>query len=327
MPALMADGHKVHGLDSALFAGSVLSQPGAAIPSRRIDIRDAAREDLQGFEALVHLAALSNDPLGDLDPDLTFDINYRAAVRLAALAKSSGVRRFIFASSCSNYGAGDGRWQDEESSLAPLTPYAESKVAAEIEIARLAGPDFSPTIMRNATVFGMSPAMRFDLVLNNLVAWACSTKKVYLKSDGTAWRPLVHVSDVARATVALLNAPREQVHNRIYNIGSDGENHRVRDLADMVASVVPGSAIDMASGACADVRCYRVSCARFAQDFPGHQPRHSAAEGVREVFAALDQFAIRPEEFEGPRFQRLAHLKSLLSSGEVDQSLRRTASC
>src|SRR3972149_480742 len=241
VPMLLAEGHSVVGLDCDLYEECTFGEGIAAIPSIRKDIRDVSACDLEGFDAVIHLAGLSNDPLGDLNPELTYEINHAASVRLARLSKDAGIRRFIFSSSCSNYGAGGEKFLNEDSDFNPVTPYGISKVLVERDVAKLAGSNFSPTFLRNATAYGVSPRLRFDLVLNNLVAWAYAKGRVHIKSDGTPWRPIVHIEDIARAFLAVLIAPREVIHNQALNVGQTEENYRIRDLAEIVQEVVPGS--------------------------------------------------------------------------------------
>ena len=257
-PVLQAAGHEVVGLDSDLFAGCEFGQAAPPIPEIGKDLRDLTREDLHGFDAVLHFAALSNDPLGDLDPRLTYDINHKASVRLAELAKAAGVSRFVFSSSCSTYGAAGDEFHDESSALNPLTPYGETKVSVEHNIAALADEHFSPSYMRNATAYGVSPRLRLDIVLNDLVASAFTTGRVYIKSDGTPWRPIVHIRDIISAALAVLEAARETVHNQIFNVGRTEENFRIRELAAIVAETVPGSRVEYAPGGGPDLRCYRV---------------------------------------------------------------------
>jgi len=324
VPMLIAAGHDVVGLDSNLYKHATFGDADGTqnIQALEKDIRDVGASDLEGFEAVIHLAGLSNDPLGDLNPELTLEINHLASVRLARLAKEAGVQRFIFSSSCSNYGAGGQDWIDEESPFNPVTPYGISKVRVEQDVAQLADDNFSPTFPRSATAYGVSPRLRFDLVLNNLVAWAFTTGRVHLKSDGMAWRPIVHIEDMARAFIAMLHAPRELVHNQAFNVGRTGENYRVREMAEIVAETVPGSRIEFAEGAGPDKRCYRVNCDKLLQTLPEFKPQWDARRGAQELYAAFRKVGLTPEEFEGSRYKRVAHIKHLISTGRLDESLR-----
>jgi nucleoside-diphosphate-sugar epimerase len=278
--------------------------------------------DLQGIEAIVHLAGLSNDPLGSLNPELTFEINHLATVRLAKLAKSAGVQRFVFSSTCSVYGAAGEDWVTEATPSKPVTPYGHSKARAEDDLRALADVEFCPTILRHATAYGVSPYLRFDLVLNNLVAWATTTGRVYLKSDGTAWRPIVHVEDIAQAFGTVLRAPRDIVYNQTFNVGRTEENYRIRDLAEIVVRTVPRSRIEFAPGARTDERCYRVDCTRLSHTLPWFQPRWNAERGARQLYEAYFKAALRAEDFEGPGFKRIDYVKRLLETGELDSTMR-----
>lgn len=322
VPILEAAGYAVAGLDSDLYRrctfGRSLHEPGAI----RKDIRDVEIDDLSGFAAVVHLAALSNDPLGDLDPDLTHEINHAATVRLARLAREAGVRRFLFSSSCSNYGsAGDGLL-DESAPLRPLTPYGASKTWAERDLSALADDRFTPVSLRNATCYGVSPRHRFDLVLNNLVAWAHAAGKILLKSDGTPWRPLVHVEDVASAFLAVLRAPREVVHDEVFNIGRTEENYTVREIAEKVLDAIPSSRIEFAGTAGPDARNYRVDFRKAERTLPGFAPQWTVERGIRQLDEAYAKLDIRPDDFEGPRYNRIDHVRLLLAEGAIDASLR-----
>jgi nucleoside-diphosphate-sugar epimerase len=323
-PMLVEAGHEVVGLDSDLFTTCTYGEWTDGIPSIRKDVRDVELSDLKGFEAVLHLAGLSNDPLGDLNPDLTLEINYRASLRIAQLAKQAGARRYIFSSSCSNYGAAGDDMLDETSAFNPVTPYGKSKVLVEQEVAKLADDNFSPTFLRNATAYGVSPFLRFDLVLNNLVAWAYTTGKIYMKSDGTPWRPIVHIEDISRAFLAALQAPIELVHSQAFNVGQTSENYRVRELAEIVAETVPGCEVSFAPDAGPDKRNYRVNCDKIQHVLPEFKPRWTARRGAQELYDSYRRFGLVLEDFEGPRYKRIAHIKHLLETGELNQSLRWT---
>jgi len=324
-PFLAASGHEVVGLDSNLFTQCTFGEEPAAFPEMRKDLRDVELADLKGFDAVIHLAGLSNDPLGNLNPDLTYEINHRASVRLARLAKQAGVSRFLFSSSCSTYGAAGDKILDETAEFNPVTPYGHSKVFVEQELAALASADFSPVYMRNATAYGVSPRLRFDLVLNNLVAWALTTGRVYIKSDGTPWRPIVHIEDISRAFLAALEAPRDAIHNQAFNVGRNEENYQIRDLAEIVRQTVPGCAVEYAPDAGPDKRCYRADFTRITKVLPAFQPVWNARTGAQELYDAYRRVGLGAEDFEGPRFMRIAHIKGLLASGRLDSSLRWTS--
>ncbi len=319
-------GHSVIGLDSDLYEASTFGDPAQLIPVPEIrkDIRDVTAADLRAVEAeaMLHLAGLSNDPLGDLNPSLTYEINHLASVRLAQLAKQVGLRRFVFSSSCSNYGAAGDDWIDETSTFNPVTPYGESKVRVERDVAPLADDMFTPVFLRSSTAYGVSPRLRFDLVLNNLVAWAYTTGRVFLKSDGSPWRPIVHVEDMARAFVAVLTAPREVVHNQGFNVGRTADNYRIRELAEIVKATVPGSVVEYASDASPDKRNYRVNCDRLPRLVPAFQPQWDARKGAQELYEAYQRVGLTLDEFEGERYKRVAHIKQLLASGRLEQDLR-----
>ena len=322
-PTLAAAGHDVTGLDTFFYEGCDFVQNGAALSAVRMDIRDVDAADLSGHDAVVHLAALSNDPIGELNAELTYEINFRAAVALAAKAKEAGVGRFVFASSCSMYGAaGMDEHTTEEAPLRPLTAYAESKVRAEEALAELADDDFVPVFMRNATAYGVSPRLRFDIVLNNLAGWAYTTRKVLIMSDGSPWRPLVHVRDIAAATMALLTAPAELVRNEAFNIGANSENYRVKELAEIVRETFPGCVVEYAADAGPDPRSYRVDFGKLARTFPELRISWSAADGAREFLSAFRAVGLTPEAFAGDKYTRLARIKLLSAGGHLGHDLR-----
>jgi nucleoside-diphosphate-sugar epimerase len=322
VPMLLERGYQVVGLDTNYFASCLFTGSLPKIKQIDKDIRDLTAEDVQGFEAVIHLAGLSNDPLGDYKPNLTEDINELAAVRLARLSKTGGTRRFLFASSCSNYGAGGLDFLDEGASFNPVTPYGLSKVRVEAALTELADADFSPTYLRASTAYGLSPLIRFDLVINNLTAWAFTEGLVYLKSDGTPWRPVVHVADIALAYIAALEAPRELIHDQAFNVGTTAENYQIRELAEIVRDIVPNCRIEYAPDAGPDTRCYRVDCNKIARTLHGFKPQWTARRGVEELYRAYQAVGLTLNDFEGERYKRIAHVKRLVSEGALDGNLR-----
>jgi nucleoside-diphosphate-sugar epimerase len=325
VPLLLDTGHEVVGLDTGLYGACGFGDGRQEVASVRLDLRDVEPRHLEGFEAVVHLAALSNDPLGDLDPQLTYDINHGASVRLARAARRAGVERFLFASSCSLYGAsGTDTPLTEEAPFNPVTTYGESKVLVEQDVSTLATDGFSPIFFRNATAYGVSPFLRADIMVNNLVGYAVTTGEVLIKSDGSPWRPLVHVEDICRAFLATLETDRQRTHNQAFNVGLSDENFRVREVADMVEAVVTGSRVEYAAGATADARDYRVDFSKIQRVLPEFQPRWTVRKGVEELYEAYRRFDMTADEFLGGRYVRLAEIKRLQSQARLNDQLRWT---
>jgi nucleoside-diphosphate-sugar epimerase len=321
---LRAAGHEVVGLDVGFFDGCDFLAPPDDVPALRIDLRDVTAEHLRGFDAVAHLGALSNDPLGDLSPTITYDINQHASIRLARAAKEAGVKRFLFSSSCSLYGAGVDGYLDENAAFNPVTPYGESKILVEQALASLADEDFSPTYFRNATAYGVSRRLRADIVVNNLVGHAVTTGKVLMQSDGTPWRPLVHIRDIILAFECTLTAPKDVIHNQAFNVGQTKENYRIRQVAEMVAEVVPNCELSFAAGATADLRNYRVDFSKAETRLPGFKPQWSLRQGIEELYAAYVRLGLTKEQWTAARYYRLPTIKALLAKNELNEHLRRS---
>ena len=328
VPRLVDAGHEVVGLDTGLFADGTIGPVPADVPALRVDLRDVTEDHLAEVapDAVMHLAALCNDPLGDLDPELTYDVNHRSTIRLAKAAKAAGVERFLFSSSCSLYGSGaDDSPLDENAGFAPLTPYGESKILSEQDLLPLADDDFSPIFLRNATAYGFSPRLRGDLVVNDLVGHALLAGNIGLRSNGMAWRPLVHADDIASAFIALLEAPRDVVHARAYNVGHSDENYLVRDIANLVQEIVGGE-VTFAEGAGADARNYRVTCDRIAAEVPEFKPQWTVRKGIEQLVENYKRYDLQLTDLFGERHQRLKKINALHAAGKIGSDLRWTES-
>ena len=324
LPFLRAAGHQADGLDVGLYEGCDLGPAPEDLTGRPpADMRDTQASQLSGYDAVICLAALSNDPLGDLNRDATFSVNLDGTLNLARAARQAGVPRFLFSSSCSLYGAAGSAGVAEDGDMLPVTPYGETKVVAERELALLADDSFSPAYLRNATAYGVSPRLRLDIVANNLTAVAMTTGEVKMQSDGSPWRPMVHIEDISRAFLAMLEAPRELIHNEAFNVGRTEDNVQIREIAEMVREAVPGSRVSFAEGAGPDIRDYRVDFAKLHTTFPDLKMRWTVRDGIDELAAAYARYGLTYEDFVSSRYVRLRRIRELLEAGLVDEMLRR----
>lgn len=321
---LRTAGHEVVGLDTGLFDECDFLAPPDEVQTLRVDLRDVTPEHLKGFDAVAHLGALSNDPLGDLNPQVTYDINQHASIRLARAAKEAGVKRFLFSSSCSLYGAGADGYLDENAGFNPVTPYGESKILVEQALHGLADDAFSPTYFRNATAYGVSRRLRADIVVNNLVGHAVTTGKVLMQSDGTPWRPLVHIRDIILAFQCALIAPKDVIHDQAFNVGQTKENYRIREVAELVAQVVPNCELSFAEGASPDLRNYRVDFTKIETKLPGFKPAWTLRQGIEELYEAYKRHGLTAEDWNGARYYRLRTIKGLMAKSVLDEQLRRS---
>lgn len=327
VPILTRAGHEVVGLDNQYFEGCDFGDYKPGIKVIKSDIRDLRPEHLNGFDAVVHLAAVSNDPLGNLNPESTYDINHRASMKLAELAKAAGVKRYLYSSSCSVYGAASPEdVLNESASFSPVTPYAKSKVMVERDLTALGDESFCPVFMRNATVYGVSPRLRGDLVVNNLAGWALTTGRVFMKSDGSPWRPLLHVEDMSRAFLGALEAPRDAVFNQAFNVGRQGENYRIKQVAEIVQAQVPGSVVEFSADAGPDPRCYRVDFSKIEKTFPKLGLSWNVEKGVAELLAAYKKLELTKDDLEGGKYLRIKTISQHIDAGRLGDDLRWTQS-
>jgi nucleoside-diphosphate-sugar epimerase len=325
---LLSEGFEVSGLDNDLFEGSIFGDKSVTggippISYLRKDLRDVVVSDLKAVDAIFHLCALSNDPLGNINPEITYEINHEGSVRIAKLAKEAGIQRFIFSSSCSVYGDSKEDVVSEESEVNPITPYAVSKVRAEKSISELADSTFCPTFLRSSTAYGLSPMLRFDLVVNNFVAWSFTKGTVLLKSDGTAWRPFAHIQDISHAFISVLRSPLDVVYNQIFNVGKNEENYQIKKVAEIVRKIVPASEIKYVEGAEPDKRSYRVKFDKISTIITKFKPKWNVSLGAKQLYDAYKKVGLRVEDFEGPKYRRITNLKQSIKSGILDKNFRR----